>query len=78
MSFEFAGAAYENGQIQNRERYVNLYLERRRHKGLSQADAFAALANPLLFAALMVTAGDAVKFTQQAAPIVLVGFQHFR
>jgi phosphate acetyltransferase len=42
-----------------RERYAAILFERRRHKGLTQAQALDAIADPLLFCALMVTAGDA-------------------
>lgn len=41
------------------EHYASIYLERRKHKGLTLDQARAALAEPLLFAALMVNAGDA-------------------
>lgn len=42
-----------------RERYATILAERRKHKGLTLDAARAALADPLLFCALMVTAGDA-------------------
>ena len=42
-----------------RERYGALFHERRKHKGISQSDALAAMDDPLLFAALMVHSGDA-------------------
>jgi phosphate acetyltransferase len=43
----------------NRERYAELLFQRRRAKGMSADEAFAALVDPLLFGALMVHAGDA-------------------
>jgi len=43
-----------------RDAYAALYYERRKHKGATEADARRAVAeDPLLFAALMVQAGDA-------------------
>lgn len=42
-----------------RERYAAIYLERRRHKGVTEAQARDAVLDPLLFAALTVRAGDA-------------------
>jgi phosphate acetyltransferase len=42
-----------------RERYAGLLLERRRHKGLTAAQALDAVLDPLLFSALMVHSGDA-------------------
>ncbi len=42
-----------------RERYATIYYERRRHKGVTVEQALDAVADPLLFAALMVQAGDA-------------------
>ena len=44
------------------DRYVDLFFERRRHKGITKDEARAAVADPLLRAALMVTAGDADGF----------------
>lgn len=43
----------------HRERYAAIYFERRKHKGLTPAEALEAVEDPLLFAALMVQAGDA-------------------
>jgi phosphate acetyltransferase len=40
-------------------RYAELYFERRRSKGVTEAEAEAAARNPLYRAALMVAAGDA-------------------
>ncbi len=45
-----------------RDRYAELFAERRKHKGLSPDEALAALDDPLLLAALMVYAGDADVF----------------
>ncbi|MCZ6787014.1 MAG: phosphate acyltransferase, partial [Planctomycetota bacterium] len=45
-----------------RDRYAELFAERRKHKGLSPDEALAALDDPLLLAALMVYAGDADGF----------------
>lgn len=42
-----------------RDLYAAVFHGRRRHKGISMAEACAAVADPLLFAALMVQAGDA-------------------
>ncbi len=42
-----------------RERYAAIFHERRKHKGLTPAQALDAVADPLLFAALMVQAGEA-------------------
>lgn len=46
----------------NRDRYAELFQERRKHKGLTREQALEALSDPLLFAALMVHAGDADGF----------------
>jgi phosphate acetyltransferase len=45
-----------------REKYAALLLERRKAKGMTRDEALAAAAAPLLFAALMVRAGDADGF----------------
>lgn len=45
-----------------RDRCAELYFERRRHKGVTEADARAAVEDPLLAAALMVTLGEADGF----------------
>jgi len=45
-----------------REAYAELLWERRKHKGMTREAALAAAANRLLFAALMVRAGDADGF----------------
>jgi phosphate acetyltransferase len=44
------------------ERFAALYHERRRHKGTTADEARAAVLDPLLHAALAVTAGDAAGF----------------
>jgi len=44
------------------EQYAELYWERRKHRGLTLDEALAAAQDPLLFAALMVRAGDADGF----------------
>ena len=49
-----------------RDRYVELFFERRRHKGLSLDGARDALSDPLLFAAMMVRADDADGFVAGA------------
>lgn len=43
----------------NLENYSRLYYERRRHKGITEADARQVARQPLYFAGLMVAAGDA-------------------
>jgi phosphate acetyltransferase len=45
-----------------REEYGELLFERRKHKGMTREEALAAVGNRLLFAALMVRAGDADGF----------------
>ena len=45
-----------------REAYAELLWERRKHKGMTREAALAAAGNRLLFAALMVRAGDADGF----------------
>ena len=45
-----------------RDRCAALYLERRRHKGVTEADSIAAVSDPLLCAALLVTLGEADGF----------------
>jgi phosphate acetyltransferase len=50
----------DNGRMEaDRERYAALYQERRAHRGVPLDEARDAVADPLLFAALMVHAGDA-------------------
>jgi len=46
----------------DRDGYAALHAERRAHKGLTLREARAQVADPLLFAALMVRAGDADGF----------------
>jgi phosphate acetyltransferase len=43
----------------HRDRYASIYYERRKHKAITRDEAFAAVADPMLFAALAVHAGDA-------------------
>jgi len=45
-----------------RDRCAALFFERRKHKGITEADARAAVEDPLLAAALMVTLGEADGF----------------
>ncbi len=49
-------------RVPNWNRYAELYYERRKHKGVTEEQALEALSDPLLFAALMVHAGDADGF----------------
>lgn len=50
-----------------RQSYANLYLERRRSKGVTAMEAAKAAENPLVFAGLMVASGDADGFVGGAA-----------
>lgn len=50
------------GSHPRREEYAKLYFERRRHRGLTLAEAVDAVADPLLFSALAVRSGDADGF----------------
>ncbi len=45
--------------VAERGKYAELYLERRRHKGLTANEALRAVEDDMLTGALMVTAGDA-------------------
>ncbi|MGE0711505.1 MAG: phosphate acetyltransferase [Planctomycetota bacterium] len=47
---------------EKREAYAELYHERRKHRGVTPEEARRQLEDPLLFAALMVRAGDADGF----------------
>ncbi len=53
-------AKFENpADSSNKERYADIMVEMRKHKGMTKEKALELLSNPLFFATLMVKAGDA-------------------
>ncbi len=62
-----------------REAYVDAFLEKRRHKGLTRDEAAAAMADPLFFGCMMVEQGEADGMVAGAAnatsAVLRAGFQ---